>query len=170
MRTVAARIPAYRSSQATAASERLEHIERVARLMDSIFVIPGTKFRFGLDPLIGLIPGLGNLATFAVSAMLVRTMMQHGASGHVAVRMALNVLVDTVIGAIPIVGNVFDFAFRSNNRNIELLRRHYGEGRYQGSGRVLATAILLGLCLFLGVVLWGAWQVLAWAWHALAIG
>lgn len=143
-------------------SDRLAAIERLARRMDGMFTIPGTRFRFGLDPLLGLIPGVGNLATFLVSAALIRIIAQHGASGEVLVRMAGNVLVDAVLGAVPVVGNLFDFAFKANERNVALLKRHYGERRYGGSGRLAAAAILTGVLGFLALVLAAAWMFVDW--------
>ncbi|WP_324678505.1 DUF4112 domain-containing protein [Hymenobacter sp. GOD-10R] len=145
--------------------ERLRWVERVARLMDSQFTLPGTRFRFGLDPLLGLIPFVGDLSTFAVSSMLVLTMMRHGASRHVVIRMALNIFIDTILGAIPIIGNIFDFAYKSNDRNVELLRRHYAEGKYQGGGRGLLTLVLLGMLVFFGLLAWGLWALTSWLWH-----
>jgi hypothetical protein len=148
-------------------ADRLRHVERIARLMDSEFKIPGTTFKFGLDPVIGLIPGIGNLATSAVSGMLIWTMMKHGASNNVVIRMALNLVIDAVVGAIPIIGNLFDFAFRANDRNVELLRRHYEEGKYQGSGRGLIAAVLVGLAVFLVGAVWLTWQFVSWFFNVL---
>ncbi|WP_072008618.1 DUF4112 domain-containing protein [Hymenobacter sp. IS2118] len=147
------------------ADERLRWVERVARLMDSQFRLPGTQFRFGLDPLLGLVPVVGDLSTLAVSGALLMTMMRHGASGAVVVRMALNILLDTVIGAIPILGNVFDFAYKSNERNVALLRRHYAEGRHGGSGKGLVALLVVGFLVVFGLVAWGTIAVLRWAWH-----
>lgn len=118
-----------------ATDERLRWVTRVAYLLDSQFRLPGTRFRFGLDPVLGLLPIVGDLSTTVVSVALLLTMMRHGASGAVVVRMALNILLDTLLGAIPVVGNVFDFAYKSNERNVALLRRHYAEGRHSGSGK-----------------------------------
>ena len=80
--------------------------------MDSEYRVPGTKFRFGLDPIVGLIPGFGNVATSLVSCALVWTMMRHGASGNVTARMALNIAIDSLVGAIPIVGAIGDGGWR----------------------------------------------------------
>jgi len=165
MRTMYSKIPAFGTYSH---ADRMKHIERIARLMDSEFNIPGTKFRFGLDPLLGLVPVFGNLATSAVSAMLVLTMMRHGASGNVVVRMALNLVIDAVFGSIPIIGNIFDFTFRSNDRNVELLRRHYEEGKYQGSGRGIIAAVLVGLFAFLLAAGWATWHLVAWLIDAIA--
>ena len=92
------------------ADARLRWVERIAHLMDSQFRLPGTSFRFGLDPLLGLLPVVGDLSTTVVSVVLLLTMLRHGASGAVVVRMALNILIDTVVGGIPILGNVFYFS------------------------------------------------------------
>jgi hypothetical protein len=73
-----------------------------------------------------------------------------------------------VIGAIPIIGNLFDFAFRANDRNVELLRQHYEEGKYQGSGRGILAAALIGLFAFLAAVGWGTWLIVSWLVHLIA--
>ena len=150
------------------ADDRLRWVERVAHLMDSQFRLPGTRFRFGLDPLLGLVPVVGDLSTMAVSVALLLTMLRHGASGAVAVRMALNILLDTVVGAVPILGNAFDFAYKSNERNVALLRRHYATGRHQGSGKGLVALLLLALLVVFGLLAWGSVALLGWAWHYFA--
>jgi hypothetical protein len=70
-----------------------------------------------------------------------------------------------VVGGIPILGNVFDFAYKSNERNVALLRRHYAEGRHSGSGRGLILVLLLVLAAVVGLVGWGSVALLRWAWH-----
>lgn len=147
------------------ADERLRWVERIARLMDSRFRLPGTRFRFGLDPLLGLLPIVGDLSSTAVSVALLLTMLRHGASGAVVVRMAFNIFIDTVVGAIPILGNVFDFAYKSNERNVALLRRHYAEGRHQGSGKGLVALLLLGFLVVFGLVAWGSVVLLRELWQ-----
>ncbi|TGE16426.1 DUF4112 domain-containing protein [Hymenobacter elongatus] len=145
--------------------ERLRWVERIAHLMDSQFRLPGTSFRFGLDPLLGLIPVVGDLSTLAVSGALLLTMMRHGASGAVVVRMVLNILLDTVIGAIPLLGSLFDFAYKSNERNVALLRRHYAEGRHTGSGKGLIVAAIILFLLIGGLILWGGYWLFRLAWE-----
>jgi hypothetical protein len=147
------------------ADERLRWVAGVARLLDSQFRLPGTQFRFGLDPLLGLLPVVGDLSTTVVSVALLLTMMRHGASGAVVVRMGLNILLDSIIGAIPLVGNVFDFAYKSNERNVALLRRHYAEGRHTGSGKGLAGLLLLAFLGVAGLVAWGSVSLLHWLWQ-----
>jgi hypothetical protein len=138
------------------ADERLRWVERIARLMDSQFRLPGTRFRFGLDPLLGLLPIVGDVSSTLVSVALLLTMLRHGASGSVVVRMALNILIDSIVGAIPLLGNVFDFAYKSNERNVALLRRHYAEGQHTGSGKGLVALVLLGFLVVVGLLAWGS--------------
>lgn len=133
--------------------------------MDSQFQLPGTRFRFGLDPLLGLLPVVGDLSSTVVSVVLLLTMLRHGASGAVVVRMALNIFIDTVVGGIPLIGNVFDFAFKSNERNVALLRRHYADGQHAGTGRGLVALLLLLLGAALALVAWGSAVLLRWGWH-----
>ncbi len=101
----------------------------VARLMDTAFVIPGTNIRFGLDPLIGLLPGFGDTATALVSVLLILQSSRHGVPKIVLARMALNVLLNTAVGAIPVAGDVFSMWFKSNAMNYALLRKHAGDRR-----------------------------------------
>jgi Domain of unknown function (DUF4112) len=147
--------------------DRLRWVERISHLLDSQFRVPGTTWRFGLDPLMGLIPVVGGLPSLAVSGVLILTMLRHGASGQLVVRMVLNILLDALIGAIPVVGNLFDFAYKANNRNVELLRRHYQEGRYRGSGKGLVLLIVLGLLLLATGLVWGGWLLWQWVAHQL---
>ena len=158
-------LPPVISTTSFDADERLRWVARVARLMDSQFRLPGTRFRFGLDPLLGLLPVVGDLSSLAVSAALLMTMLRHGASGAVVVRMAFNILLDTLIGAIPILGNVFDFAYKSNERNVALLRRHYAEGTHAGSGKGLVALLILGFLVVFGLVAWGSVALLRWVWQ-----
>jgi hypothetical protein len=103
--------------------ERLARLEAIARLLDVAFVLPGTKIRYGLDGLIGLIPVVGDIITSAISLWLVREARALGAPWHVTARMLGNVAVDGVIGMVPFAGDAFDVMFRANMRNVRLLRR-----------------------------------------------
>ncbi len=103
---------------------RREDIDQLARLLDAQFRIPGTGMRFGLDSLIGLIPGIGDAITGGVGLYIVHRARQEGAPWHLVLRMLWNLLVDTVLGAIPLVGDIFDFAFRANLKNAQLLQKY----------------------------------------------
>ena len=89
----------------------LKNLDSLAKLMDAQFRVPGTNFRFGLDGIIGLIPGAGDMSTFAVSGYMLWLMARNGASGFVMARMVLNVLIDALVGSVPIIGDLFDIVF-----------------------------------------------------------
>ena len=146
----------------TPQSERLKWVNSMARLMDDQFVLPGTKFRFGLDPLLGLLPVAGDLASFAMSASIVLTIARYGASGKVVALMLVNLALDAIIGSIPVLGTIFDFAYKANDRNVKLLHRHYEEGKYQGSGKNILVAAAVGVLLVFLILLWAMWELLEW--------
>lgn len=99
-------------------------IEMMEQLLERAFVVPGTKMRVGLDAIIGLIPGIGDLITAAMGGWIVWEARNLGMSKWQLARMTANIGVDTALGAIPLVGDAFDFAFRSNSRNLKIIRRH----------------------------------------------
>lgn len=99
-------------------------IEAMEALLEGLFVIPGTNRRVGLDSLVGLIPVVGDLATAAMGAWIVWEARNLGMSKWQLTRMAANVGLDTIVGAIPFAGDVFDFLFKSNTKNLRLIRRH----------------------------------------------
>jgi hypothetical protein len=104
--------------------ERIARVEALATLLDTALVVPGTNLRFGFDALIGLVPGIGDAVTMAVSLWLVKEARALGAPAHLVVRMLGNIAIDGVVGAVPIVGDAFDLVWKSNRRNMHLLRRH----------------------------------------------
>ena len=144
----------------TPVDPRLKSIAKISKLMDSQFEIGG--FKFGLDPILNLIPFAGDAATGVVSFALVYSMHKHGASGKIVVKMLWNVLVDLVVGAIPLLGWVFDFYFKANDRNIKLLNEHYLEGKHTGSGKGIFTWILIGFVLFIALAIWATWTITSW--------
>ncbi|QNF35861.1 DUF4112 domain-containing protein [Adhaeribacter swui] len=147
--------------------ERLRWVESVSRLMDSQFRLPGTNFKFGLDPILGFIPLAGTLSTYAVSGILVFTMARYGVSRKVVILMCLNIMLDALIGSIPVLGNIFDFAYKANDRNVRLLRRHYAEGKYKGSGTGIVITVLLLLLVILGFIFYGIWVLGSYLWQYL---
>ncbi len=116
--------------------------ERWANLLDTQFVIPGTRIRFGADFLLGLLPGLGDAVSLGFSGILVAAMARQGASPLLLVRMLINILLDAVVGAIPVLGNLFDLFYRANSRNVKLMRQHYREGKHRGSVWPLVIGVL----------------------------
>lgn len=141
---------------------KLKWVEQISYLLDERFRIPGTNFRFGLDPILNLIPVAGDLSGFLLSSALILTMAKNGASGKVVALMTINAILDATIGAIPILGQIFDFFYKANSRNIRLLKEHYEEGKHLGSGKgVWITAILVFIVLFI-LFLYLIWVLFAW--------
>ena len=104
--------------------ESVARVEAFARLMDGAFVLPGTNIRLGLDSIIGLVPVAGDVISGLVSSYLIWEARQLGAPQWLIARMVANTLLDTTIGAIPVIGDAFDIIFRANMKNMALLRRH----------------------------------------------
>lgn len=138
----------------------LKWVDKISHLMDSRFRVPGTRFRFGLDPILGLLPGLGDAASLIVSGILIYHMRRYGASRKLVIMMAGNVLLDAVIGSIPVLGNIFDFFSKANDRNIRLLKRHYHEGKYQGSGTGILIVIGVVIVAFIVLLIYGFWKLI----------
>ncbi|MGI9087768.1 MAG: DUF4112 domain-containing protein [Chthoniobacterales bacterium] len=128
-------------------SAQLEPLFRwIALLMDDLLRIPGTKLRFGIDPLIGLIPGLGDTGAALVSAVALIQAARHGLPKIILARMSLNILVNELIGIIPGIGDAFSFWFKSNARNHQLLKEHMGAPRKSDrSDWIFVIGVLLAL-------------------------
>ena len=114
-------LPAAREGRSRADVER--SLEQLAHLMDGLFRIPGTGWRLGLDAVVGLIPGVGDFATTAVSVYILAAGVRYRVPKVTLLRMAANIAVDYLIGSIPVVGDLFDAAWKSNQMNVELLRQ-----------------------------------------------
>ena len=140
-------------------AERFKDLQGLAKLMDAQFRIPGTNIRFGLDGILGLIPGLGDVSTFAVSGYLLWLMANNGASGYVLARMALNIMIDALIGSIPLIGDLFDIAFIANMRNMKLLQEHYQEGRHRGGAWKVVVPVLIVVLFFIVFTIWLLYQL-----------
>jgi hypothetical protein len=105
-------------------AESVARLEALAKLMDGAFVIPGTNIRMGLDGLIGLVPVAGDMISGLISTYMIWEARQLGAPRWLITRMLANTLLDTTVGAIPVLGDAFDVLFRANMKNMALLRRH----------------------------------------------
>lgn len=149
-------------ADSTRAAGELAYIEKFAKTLDHKWKFPGTNFKFGIDPIIGLVPFLGDGVSFLLQGGLVLVMMRHGASGKVAVKMGLNVLLDFVIGSIPVIGWIFDFFYKASYRNLKLLREHYHEDKHQGSGKGLLIGIAIGLLVLFILMVWAIIELIIW--------
>jgi hypothetical protein len=120
----------------------IERLRALSRLLDDAFLIPGTRFRFGWDALIGLVPGLGDAVGAILSTYIILRASRLGAPKSVITSMVANVAIDTIVGWIPILGDLFDFGWKANTKNLALLEQHL---QRPAGARVAARRALLGL-------------------------
>ena len=149
-------------------AERFRAVERrigrVTHALDELVAVPGTPVRVGLDPIVGLIPVVGDVVSGIVGAWVIGEAARFGVPRIVLGRMVVNLAVDVAIGAIPLLGDLYDVAFRSNSRNLALFRRHALEPDASTRGD---QAFFLGLLLLMVGVVWlfltavgAVWEVL----------
>jgi len=123
-----------------------ESLESLAHYLDGVFKIPGIGWRFGLDSLIGLVPNVGDISTALVSFYVLIAGVRYGVPKITLLRMALNIGLDYLIGIIPVVGDAFDFFWKHNKRNMDLIReRGQGRGTGKTSDWIFVTAIIIVL-------------------------
>ncbi len=158
-------VPAPRADQHPTA----RRARRVARLLDETFTVPGTDLKLGIDGLIGLIPVVGDAIGAALSATVLAMAAREGVPPAVLARMAGNVLLELLIGAIPVVGDVFDFVFKANRRNADLLERALADpdATARSSGGALAL-FGVGVLLAVAGIGYGVYALLAAMLGALA--
>ena len=125
-----------------------KNLETLAHALDGLFRVPGTNWRFGLDALVGMIPGVGDAATSLASFSILVAAVRYRVPKIVILRMALNLAIDYVVGAVPFVGDAFDFVWKANTKNLQLLR---DRGRVVQMGSKSST----GDFVFVGAVLAG---------------
>ena len=127
-------------------SQRLEALRKASQLLDSAFVVPGTSYRIGLDPILGLVPGLGDLVSPLFAIGILWQARDLAIPRVVQLRMIVNVAIDALLGAVPVMGDLFDFAWKANNMNLALLERHAQEEHKASSGDwVFVVAMVLVL-------------------------
>ena len=128
-------------------------VRQLARLLDSAVRIPGTNIRVGLDALLGLIPGIGDAIGAALSGYIVLAAAKLGLPKSVLARMVLNLGIDTAVGAVPILGDLFDVAFRANTRNIALIDSAMNAPREtRKRSRVIVAGVVVAMLAMLAVV------------------
>jgi len=136
-------------------SEIEESLEKLSEYLDGLFQIPGTRWRFGLDAVIGLIPNFGDTLTTLVSFYILIAGVRYGVPKITLLRMAMNVAIDYVIGAIPLIGDVFDFFWKSNKRNIDLIKKRATKKDAGTTGDYIFVFGIIGLliAILLGSIL-----------------
>ncbi|MGQ0595023.1 MAG: DUF4112 domain-containing protein [Gammaproteobacteria bacterium] len=132
----------------------LQRLEKLGQLLDSALPIPATRFRIGLDGILGFIPGIGDAAGAAISAYLIFEAARLGLPVTTLLRMAGNVALETVIGAVPIVGDFFDIVWKANLKNVALVRGHVENAGLPGRspsqvGRLFLVPVMLAMLFLL---------------------
>jgi hypothetical protein len=142
-------------------------LDELSQWMDTKFSIPGLNLRFGLDALLGLIPGLGDTVTFLVSCYILSAAARLGVPRITIARMGTNVLVDLVMGCVPILGDLFDVAWKANTRNVQLLRHTLNatpqaRRQAQRGDWLFVGGMLCLLFVLMGLIVTLAWSVFGW--------
>jgi len=106
--------------------ERLDRLDQLSRLLDIAFTVPGTNIRFGAEAIMRLAPGIGDAAASALSCLILYEAHRLGVPRRVMIRLAGNVAIEAAAGAVPVIGDLFDVAFRANRRNVRILREYFG--------------------------------------------
>jgi len=144
---------------------KLGKLRRVSKLLDNAITIPGTKISFGLDPILGLLPGGGDTVTGGISAYIVVEAARMGIPREILYKMVSNILIDSFAGTVPVVGDLFDVGWKSNVKNIELLEKHLDVAE-SGQGDRL---FIFGLVLLLTLIVLGfatiTFFTVTWFWR-----
>ncbi len=157
-------VPGAAPSAQPGATDRDAAAKIVAKWLDELIRIPGTKFKFGIDPLIALVPGIGDLLSNSVSAVVILESVRRGVAASVIARMGLNMLINALIDGIPGAGPVVSAFFKSNSRNLELLRR-WEEGGHHEVKRGSRLLLMSVVCLFFALLamLMVTYTILIWS-------
>lgn len=125
--TITIESPREQKSYQSASSKRaaLDRIDALSKLFDTAFILPGTNIRFGVEAVMRLVPGIGDAAASALSCYLLYEAHRLEVPSHVFARLVANVALEGVVGAIPLVGDLFDVGFRANRRNVAILKQHF---------------------------------------------
>ncbi|MCC0179166.1 DUF4112 domain-containing protein [Waterburya agarophytonicola K14] len=126
---------------------KIKKLRRISKVLDNAIAIPGTKLRFGLDPILGLLPGGGDTITGGLSAYIVVEAAKMGLPREIIGQMIVNILIDSFAGTIPVLGDLFDFGWKSNVKNIELLEKHLDLGEPEKSNPLLVFGLILLLTM-----------------------
>ena len=132
---------------------------RLARLLDDLIRVPGTNIGIGLDPIIGLIPGVGDMIGGLMSSYILMVAAQEGVPASVLTRMLGNIALDSLVGVVPVLGDLFDFGMKSNRRNVDLLERYLATPtKTKAASRgIVALVLLAAILLVVGLIATGVW-------------
>lgn len=141
-------------------------LERLAHLLDSVFEIPIIRLRFGIDALLGLVPGVGDTASAMASIYILQAAAKFGVSKVTLARMTLNIVIDLLFGAVPFIGDLFDVYWKANRQNVELMRRHIkatpaSERKLKRSDALFVAGLIAAICGVLVASVAGAYFILS---------
>lgn len=134
-------------NQALDKETHLKELRAYAKLLDAQFTIPKTKFTFGIDPLLSLIPFLGSFSGLLTGSVLIFLAHRKGVAGKAKVKMFKNLIIDFLFGLVPIAGNIKDFFYKANLKNMQIIEEHYLENKHTGSGWGLLILYILALLI-----------------------
>jgi hypothetical protein len=146
----------------------LQRLRNISHVLDNVITIPGTRLRIGIDPILGLLFGGGDLAGSVMSAYIVMEAARYGVPRSTLVRMLTNLLLDAVVGTVPILGDFFDATWKANSRNLALLEAHAANPTQQANadrGFVVLTIVLLVLIVIGSVTV--TFLLTSWLWSLL---
>lgn len=147
---------------------KLGKLRRVSKLLDNAITIPGTKISFGLDPILGLLPGGGDTVTGGIAAYIVVEAARMGVPRDILWKMVVNILIDSFAGTIPVVGDLFDVGWKANVKNIELLEKHLDVAKSSKTDKLF----IIGLILVLALIILGfaviTFFTVTWFWNLIS--
>ena len=144
-------------------NNRIEHLRRFAYWLDEGIRFPGTRLRIGLDPIIGLVPGFGDVAGAVLAAWILWEAVHRGVSRFTLGRIAYNIAIDAILGSIPVVGDVFDAVWKANLRNVALIERHAAVPTdARKADRLFVFLVSGSICLLCGALVVASVLLIAW--------
>ena len=156
------------SPNPTSPEKKVNRLRRLSRVLDNAIPIPGTPYRIGLDPILGIVPGGGDTVTGALGAYIVVEAARMGLPPKVIGQMVTNIVFDSVAGTIPILGDLFDIGWKANVKNIVLLEKHL---QIDTKTKKNSPLFLIGLILLLAIIVLGfaalTVLLLRWLWNAI---
>lgn len=148
---------------------KLTKLRRISKLLDNAIAIPGTKISFGLDPILGFLPGGGDTVTGGIAAYIVIEAARMGIPREILWKMVGNILIDSFAGTVPVVGDLFDLGWKANVKNIELLEKHLNIAESTDKSSKADRFFIFGLIFVLALIVLGfatiAFFTLTWFWH-----
>ena len=156
------------SAKLTPPKKKVDRLRRLSRILDNAIPIPGTPYRIGLDPILGIIPGGGDTVTGALGAYIVVEAARMGLPPKIIGRMVTNIVFDSVAGTIPVLGDLFDIGWKANVQNITLLEKHL---QIDTEIKKNSPLFVIGLILLLAIIVLGfavlTVLLLRWLWNAI---